>query len=416
MVQHTPPILVGLALLVLLFTAVVVLSRSSRKAFSVLLGGALAVLIIFLLPAMFLAGIRPASRQAVIVGDAPNERLARSLARLDRLDERFHARPNAVIKHHPQERVIITHGNGHVTIKTSQTDERSSEQQDEVQASPAAAAAADDRIARPTAASSQVASEGNAPSASATSAFGGIADTDKKRLIDDPFTPEVDQEWNPGVETREQSDAESSAHSESIEPQPEIDPGLPTNKPDWIYESLSTSQEPHRLTVRCGPFASQEQIALHEDEALQEGALRYAEWYLQTNGKRVHNFGDLLRLQIPLERLHECVADTYDEVHLSDMTDVDPMPIRYVLLEFDSDFRRQVIDVYWHQSMSVARSLQAGLGGVGVVALLGVILGAVRIDALTKGQHRGKVIAMSGLIATAALLTFSACGIYFLRS
>ena len=92
------------------------------------------------------------------------------------------------------------------------------------------------------------------------------------------------------------------------------------------------------------------------------------------------------------------------------------MPVRYVLMEFDDDFRRQVIDVFWRQSVSVGRAIQVGLGGVGLFSLLGVVFGAVKFDSLTRGQHRKKVVASAGLIVTATLLTCTVCGLYFVQS
>ncbi len=187
------------------------------------------------------------------------------------------------------------------------------------------------------------------------------------------------------------------------------------SKPDWIYDTLSTSHEPHQMTIRCGPFQTRDEVNRRLDGELQAGAQKYAEWYLNAHGKRTRNFGGSLRMRMPIERLHECVVDTFDDVHVSDVPGVGKMPVRYVLMEFDSDFRNKVIDAFWRQSVSVGLAVQAGLAASGVFSLLGVVFGAIRFDSWSRGKHRKKVAASAGLLVTVALLTLTAGGLYFLQ-
>lgn len=404
----------------LLVFAVVLLFRGPRRqAGGLLIAGTLMLLVCLMVPGMLYTFSRHVPTRIAQQYDDSGRRLTRSLTRLEKMEQDARDRA-AAVQRQMEHRITVDRGIGHVVIRAANVEMENMKHQVESTLQDAAAAKAEaaNALKAVDALRSAAPDKDTEPAASAadsvatTDGLARVTDIDPRHGIDDPFTPEVDQEWD-STQDQEYSD---TAPADSVTAPAIVDQNPAIEKPEWIYETtVSTAQEPHRLTVRCGPYNSIEEVEQHMDETLRKGALRYAEWYLSANGKQVHNFGDLLRLQMPLGRLRECVAATYDEVHLSDVSDVEPMPLRYLLLEFDADFRRQVIDVYWQQSVSVARSLQAGLGGMGLFATLGVVLGAVKIDALTRGQHRAKICAAAGLLATTALLTFSACGIYFGR-
>ena len=172
-------------------------------------------------------------------------------------------------------------------------------------------------------------------------------------------------------------------------------------RPSWIYEDLQVTREPHRITVSAGPHQSWKEVDRATDEALERGLKQYAEWYLTAGG---HNLSTEIRadeLQVSLPRLRECVVETFDYLHESPSMTMSEMPMRYILLEFDKDFRKRVLEPSWNRSRSIARSKRAGTLAGGVLALLAAAFGLLKIDSATGGKRR-RALTTAGIVAGAA--------------
>ena len=184
------------------------------------------------------------------------------------------------------------------------------------------------------------------------------------------------------------------------------------DKPEWIYETVDYSGNTHRMTVQIGPYES-DHIVRHKTEQEVRNAIdKYAQRYLESMGRPVSAAAPV-RMNLSLNRIRECIVDRFDDVHQSPTTpEMDPMPVTYRLLEFDEDFRNQVIERYWNQSLAVDRSVRAGVLSGGVLGVLAVVLGFLKLDSATAGSHRRKLAAAAtgilgmGILGLVAVMSY----------
>jgi hypothetical protein len=173
------------------------------------------------------------------------------------------------------------------------------------------------------------------------------------------------------------------------------------DRPSWVFEDLQVLEEPHRITVSVGPHPTWKEVNRHTDDALREGLKQYADWSLSSIGQEVSLGMRAADLYVSPSRLHECVVETFDYIHESPSLTMNEMPMRYVLMEFDKDFRKKVIEPSWRRSESISRSKRAGAMAGGVLAMLATTLGLLKLDSATRGKRRKTLVTTAGLVASA---------------
>ena len=168
--------------------------------------------------------------------------------------------------------------------------------------------------------------------------------------------------------------------------------------PQWVVDGDDLSGSTHRLVVMTGPLETQQLCLEQRGPQLEASVAEYAKTYLEGG------------LRVPSQRLREFVADEYYGIHQSSTPGVGDRPVIYTLLEFNEDFREDLVQTYRHQSFARIRMAQAGIGSFGVLGLLATIFGYLKIDDRTHGQKRGRLqLGATSLLAVLALL----CGIAF---
>lgn len=206
----------------------------------------------------------------------------------------------------------------------------------------------------------------------------------------------------------------------------------PGEAPAWVEgRSTWTLEDAYWARVRVGPYPRDEAEpsinqplprAVAPDELRQMIArdLLLREMFQEAVNRAVAQYTLYLepehsaRLELPVDFvLGQLVAETWqsaaagpDAIPLEPVSEYADMVNLHVLLKFDAAARRH-ISALWRDAVVQARTGTIARGLIGLVALMAVILGYLRIDLATRGRYRGRLrcaAAFAILVVVAAAL------------
>jgi hypothetical protein len=164
-------------------------------------------------------------------------------------------------------------------------------------------------------------------------------------------------------------------------------------KPLWVLEGSDLSGSTHRLVVMTGPLETQELCLARRGPQLEQSVANYAATYLDGG------------IRLPSQRLREYVVDEYYGIHQSRTPGVGDLPVIYTQLEFDEDFREELVKTHRKQSIAMTKMVQAGLGSCGILGLLATVFGYLKLDERTQGNKRGRLrLGATGLLVMLVVL------------
>ncbi|MDP6446710.1 MAG: hypothetical protein QF805_23160, partial [Pirellulaceae bacterium] len=158
---------------------------------------------------------------------------------------------------------------------------------------------------------------------------------------------------------------------------------FPADRPTWVEGEDNLDGDVHTIAVASD---------LHFRQADCERPLLHATRNAVAQYVNSHLHEDRASLLISFDDdfvNHRLVSTDgrYDEVI---EVSVGKMYQSHRLLEFDNTFRRE-IDRRWQDVVATGRLLTLGLGSFGVLGLMGIAFGYLRLDTATKGYYTGRL-------------------------
>jgi hypothetical protein len=156
-------------------------------------------------------------------------------------------------------------------------------------------------------------------------------------------------------------------------------------RPKWLDEPLKTSERVYEVVVTAGPWDTRADCEASLPDAIERGVHQFITQYL---GEEAAG-----RIRLPMdyvnaEVLKEQYAETVDSPSFGRMTRL------HALLQFDRKVKDRVRKE-WDRLQLEQRLLYAGGGLGGLLLLLSVVYGYLKIDLATKGAYRGRLRVLS---------------------
>jgi len=194
----------------------------------------------------------------------------------------------------------------------------------------------------------------------------------------------------------------SSSDEIEIETQPE---GviIPPGRPAWVEGPPMRVGEVHTTAISSGPFARAQDCWREFDNQIVKATDDYIAEHLEHSfaTQFIHYDAKTIRTRfLKPENIYQ------EQIVVS----IGPMHQVHGLLEFNSDFRRE-LEERWAQVTRFARVSQVGLGSFAFLALLGVVFSYFRLDNATRGYYTGRL----QFLTAAAILAVVGVGIVAAR-
>lgn len=172
--------------------------------------------------------------------------------------------------------------------------------------------------------------------------------------------------------------------------------------PDWVEAEPGRVGDVYQATAAIGPYTSREECDQAEPIVVREIAAEYAEKQL--------NLGAMHDIQLSEQCLQHLKKETWEEEQVTDFgpgIGKKPMFRRYLRLEFDEVVNRE-LERQGREAKIRRRLRGTGIGLAAVLGALGLAFGYLKINAATRGRHRGRLRAsvlaiILGTIAAGAL-------------
>ncbi|MGA2031154.1 MAG: hypothetical protein ABSG68_02760 [Thermoguttaceae bacterium] len=161
----------------------------------------------------------------------------------------------------------------------------------------------------------------------------------------------------------------------------------PRPRPAWVDARPGRVGDAYQMTTVVGPYSTRLECDQELPNYVQAALAGYTEICLGSEAAS--------RVQLPWEELAPVVKDQWEEtVQVS----IGPMVQLHVLLDFDRNMQQRVKD-QWRQVVVQRRLVYAGVGLAGVLALLALLYGGLRIDHATRGARRSRLAAAAVVLA-----------------
>ena len=168
------------------------------------------------------------------------------------------------------------------------------------------------------------------------------------------------------------------------------------SRPDWVAaprQALSGSV--YQITVSSGQFRNRADCAQRLDRELVREVSDYISAHVITDSRAAGSRN--LAWKVGAIRNQLVHKPVYEE-QLTGM-EYGPLYERHALLELDADFRESIRSE-WSKFVKTRRVLGTALGSSGVLGLLVLVFGYLKLDALTRRQHSTSL----QLVTAAAIL------------
>lgn len=187
--------------------------------------------------------------------------------------------------------------------------------------------------------------------------------------------------------------AAPETHPRMVEQTPPEAPSGPP-RPAWMDGPLGRVGNVYRTTVKVGPSFTRTECEQQLPEALRLAVRTYADHFLG-EGKGQH-----VNLDMSYIRNH-IVRGEWEERR---QTTFDTMITLHELLEFDGE-ANETIEANYKQSVVMGRLGYTAMGGGGILGLLTILYGYLKLDTLTRGYYTGRLrlTAATAILALAAI-------------
>jgi hypothetical protein len=195
----------------------------------------------------------------------------------------------------------------------------------------------------------------------------------------------------------EKDDAAATAVVEATDAAPKDVAPPEATRPAWVDAAPRVADDVYQTAITVGPYTTRLECETKLPEAIGEAVNQYAEIC----------FGPDAVGKVDLPDANLCrrlVKERWEEITQSS---VGPMTQLHVLLQFDRKVKDRIADAC-NQVVIRQRLWITGIGVTGVLGLLAVAFGYLKIDELTGGAYRGRLrltaaLAILGLVAAAVM-------------
>jgi hypothetical protein len=170
--------------------------------------------------------------------------------------------------------------------------------------------------------------------------------------------------------------------------------------PDWVDHPPQPRADRYEMVVKAGPWKTRPECDRELDEKLAWAVDSYVAWRIGDEAAT--------QVQLPEEYARENLVKEQWIEKIN--TSLGEMYNLYALLSFDGRVEGKVQDT-WNQIVLGARLLVAAAILGGVLLILTVIYGYLKIDIATQGSYRGRLRFLAG----AAILALATVGVALLR-
>ncbi len=205
-------------------------------------------------------------------------------------------------------------------------------------------------------------------------------------------TPAAPDEKTSAPDSGSASKDSTGSSKEIQRPSPASDPAIeaeretliiPPGRPQWIEAEANLTGEIHTVYVCSGPFALPSQANRALDDAMVRATRDYISGQL----------GDSLATKF-IDYDAKTIKQRFvkpEKVYREIITaSVGPMHQVHALLEFDSEFRKE-LDGRWETVRATSRLFQMGLFSGAGLLLITSVFGYFRLDHATRGYYTGRL-------------------------
>lgn len=177
------------------------------------------------------------------------------------------------------------------------------------------------------------------------------------------------------------------------------------DRPAWVESRPERVNSEYRIPIRVGPYATILECESQLRPAVETAIDEYVELLIGPQARG--------QVRVPWSYVEErLIRERYVESRPFQLTSTQQseMTTLHVLLSFDraaNEFLRQL----WQQSLGNTRAFRLGLSLGGLVWVMTVCWGYLRLDLWTRGRYRGK-LRFAALILS--LVPFATAGFFFL--
>jgi len=194
-------------------------------------------------------------------------------------------------------------------------------------------------------------------------------------------------EWAPGSPSLQ---GRPPAETSSVSKTPAV------KRPDWVANPPQPSAELYELVVKAGPWETPLECERQLDEKITWAVDSYVAWRIGEEAST--------QLQLPADYAREHLVKESPWVEKVN-TSVGEMYNVYALLQFDRQVEGKLQDL-WNRILLGTRLLLSAAVLAGVLLILTVIYGYLKVDLATGGAYRGRL----RLVAVAVLVALAGAG------
>lgn len=163
-------------------------------------------------------------------------------------------------------------------------------------------------------------------------------------------------------------------------------------RPAWVDAPPSTTADAHEVAVKAGPWKTPIECQQSLDEEIAAAVDRYVAWRIGEDARQQ------VTLPADYARRHLIKDQWLEKIN----TSVGEMYNLHALLAFDRQVEGKLRDA-WNETVAGARLVVASVVFGGVILLLGVVYGYLKIDLATGGAYRRRLrLAVAGILALVA--------------
>ncbi len=163
-------------------------------------------------------------------------------------------------------------------------------------------------------------------------------------------------------------------------------------RPAWVDAPPSTTADSHEVVVKAGPWKTPIECEQSLDEEIAAAVERFVAWRIGEDARE--------QVSLPAEyaRTHLVKDHWLERID----TSLGEMYNLHALLAFDRQVEGKLRDA-WNETVAGARLVLAAVVFAGVILLLSLIYGYLRVDQATGGAHRRRLrLAAAGILALVA--------------
>jgi len=170
---------------------------------------------------------------------------------------------------------------------------------------------------------------------------------------------------------------------------------MAAKRPDWVDNPPQPHADLYELVVKAGPWKTPLDCEQELDEKIAWAVDSYVAWRIDDEA------GSQVQLPAEYAREHVVKAQWLEKIN----TSLGEMYNLHALLNFDRQVEGKLQDMWSHLLLGARLLLSAAILG-GVLLILTVIYGYLKIDLATRGAYRGRL----RFVAAATILALTAAG------